>query len=317
MAVQIRDTSLIEGFKEILTEEDFELHERLKDEYLDNFLFDMPSIYEGFNYKVEEKDIVVTGYEPDAVKDGKLTIPMIFDGILYGEDGFKIGNDVLELDLGRTLVLGSEVFNGTALKSVTGKYLAKLGNNTFSNCVQLRDIDFPVLTSIGDETFKECNNLIKVVLPSLRVMGDGVFSGCEYLEECDVHGVRMAGGNTGRQEAPKSIFSECKRLAKLDISGALTLGERALYGCISLKELNLRLCRSFESYALGYCESLETLYLDNIMGFKESALEGCVSLSTINYYGPKNQWEDVMIESEVELNVLKNVTVNANYKDPE
>lgn len=317
MPVMITDASGIDKFKGVIDDSYFELHDKLRDEYLDNFMFDMPSIYDGFHYKVSEKDIIVTAYEPDKVENGKLTIPLVFDGIAQGEDGLQIGNEVQEIDLGRVLHLGIGVLNATPIRKITGKYLQILGQRALEHCPQLSEVDMPALVAADDLAFSHCTNLAKIVLPSLRNIGNEVFSDCSYLESCDIHGVRMAGGNTGRQEAPFGIFKGCKRLVNLDISGALCLGKGALYGCISLKELNLRLCRSFEEQSLAYCESLETLYLDNVMGFKEKALEGCVSLSTVNYYGDYNKWSDVMIESEVELNVLKNVTVNANYKDPE
>lgn len=298
-----------------LTEEMQELHENLKEQALENFFFDAPSIHEGFTYKVVESYLAVIDYDDSVVVDGKLVIPDIFDMLLPGDEGFKLRNNVKVLDLGRIRSVNDSQFMGSNLESVSGKYVQVIGNMAFRLCPSLRDVDFPSAVVMGCEAFSKCNNLIDVKFPSLRVVDDAVFAGCENLESCDIHGVRMSGGNTGRQKPPESVFEGCIRLKNLDISGALALGIRCLSGCISLTELNLRLCRVFESQALLNCENLHTIYIDNLIGLKSNSLSGCNSLANVNYYGNSERWSQVMIEDECELNVMKNAKITLDYKD--
>lgn len=300
-----------------LTAEIQELHDNLKEQALENFFFDTPSVYEGFTYKVIGDDLAVLEYEPDVVKDGKLVIPDVFDRLETDEERFKLNNDVTDIDLGTIGVVGKGMFMGTSLESVTGKYVQVVSEQAFKVCPNLRNVDLPNVIAIGQEAFLACKNLIELKFPSLRIVSDATFAHCENLESCDIHGVRMAGGNTGIKEAPESVFEGCIRLKNLDISGALILGVRCLAGCISLTELRVRLCRAFESQALIGCENLKSIYIDNLLGLKEKCLKGCDNLANVYYYGDRERWSQVMIEDECELNVMKQANIVLDYKDPE
>ncbi len=61
--------------------------------------------------------------------------------------------------------------------------ITKLGNDTFSNCNNLKNIILPdSLTEIGSGAFSECNNLTNIAFPkNLKYIGDQVFSYCSNL----------------------------------------------------------------------------------------------------------------------------------------
>lgn len=300
-----------------------QLYDKLKDEYFDNFIFDIPSVYEGFTYKVFGESLVVISFDDSVVVNGKLTIPVVFDSVDFRNElgvNILVGNrSVKEIDLGRITKVRERMFKScTNLESVTGNFVMELGANAFADCVTLREVSFPRLVYVGESSFEGDINLREVVLPEAKVVESRAFNKCSNLVKADLHGVRFMPNNySSNSKVPEAVFGECERLEEVDVSGAFVLGPNMFYGCASLKELRIPLARVLYEQALAGCLQLETLYLDNMSGFKEKSLLYCDCLKYINYYGPRERWNEILIEDMTELDVIKKAQVTLDYKDPE
>lgn len=287
-------------------------YEELKNKYFDNFLFDDFSIYENFYYEVVSTDLVAIGYTSQAIKDGKLEVPEVFDYIDFNrnidaDDIIQDGSGVTSINLGRMMLIPGKCFEGwLGLRDIVGNSVLQVGISAFENCISLRTVSFPVLSAVHDFGFKGCNNVLEFIFPNLRVIGEGAFNLCKNVKKMDIHNVR---------ELSVGALAECENLVDLDISGCISLGEESLAMCLSLQSLQLRLCRVFRKGALKGCASLHTLYLDNIMGMEEDSLSMCNNLHIINYYGTKERWEQLIVQSNTEVAVLRKANIMYDFKD--
>lgn len=295
-----------------LPEELKEKYEELKEAYFDNVLFDDPSIYEGIYYEVQGTSLVAIAYTQEVIKDGELNIPMIFDGVDFKKeinepDALNDGLGVIKVNLGRVITIPEKCFQGwNQLLEVVGNSAIVVNPWAFSDCLSLRSVVLPNLAVIAQGGFAKCNNVLELSFPKLRILDEGAFNECINLVKLDIHNVKSVS---------EGVCAKCEKLEEIDMSSCVTLGSEALALCTSLKKLNLRLCRVFEKGALRGCASLEVLYLDNIMGMHEESLSMCDNLSVINYYGTKERWEQLVVESNVEVDILRKVQMVYNYKD--
>lgn len=298
-----------------LPEELKEKYEELKSEYFDNYLFGDLSKYENFYYEVVGTDLVAVGYTNQAIKsNGALEIPEVFDYIDFtrkvdASDINQDGSGVTSINLGRMMIIPSDCFTGwLGLREVVGNSVLQVGSSAFENCLSLRTVTLPVLSAVDVFGFKGCSNVLEFIFPKLRVVGEGAFNLCKNVTKMDIHNVR---------ELSEGALAECENLVDLDISGCITLEKESLSMCVSLQSLNLRLCRIFRKGALKGCASLHTLYLDNIMGMEEDSLSMCSNLQLINYYGSKERWEQLIVESNTEVDVLRKAQMIFDFKDIE
>lgn len=301
--------------KSNLPEELKEKYEELKSEYFDNYLFGDSSKYENFYYEVVGTDLVAVGYTNKALKsDGTLEVPEVFDYIDFSRemdepDIIQNGSGVISVNLGRMMIIPKDCFIGwLSLREVVGNSVLQVGKSAFENCLSLRTVTFPVLSAVDAFGFKGCSNVLEFIFPKLRVVGEGAFNLCKNVRKMDIHNVK---------ELSIGALAECENLVDLDISGCVTLEEESLSLCLSLQILNLRLCRIFRKGALKGCAALHTLYLDNIMGMEENSLSMCNNLQLINFYGSKERWEQLIVESNTEVDILRKVQMIFDYKDIE
>lgn len=297
------------------TQEEQELYEKLKDEYFTNYMFDIPSVYNGFTYKVNPDGLEVVNFDNSALVNGCLSIPTVFSSIDTSE--FK-KDAIKEIDLGKVTNIYVDSFVGFVnLYKISGEYVRTINKSAFRNCYSLREFNFPSVVAIGEEAFSGCSNLLKVSLPSLSIIGDRAFYECVNLEEVDIHRAKMIIQRNNGLCSPKEVFKGCVKLSKVDISAANMLGEEMFSGCIALKELSIRLVRVIKAHALAYCESLDRIYIDNLLLLEKESLLGCTSLKEINYYGDSEAWSHVQVEDINEVDVCKGANIVLNYRDPE
>lgn len=92
-----------------------------------------------------------------------------------------MGNNLVYSEDGKIVigVIDKNITHITLPPNVVG-----IGNEAFSNCHNLIDIEFSTnLREIGFHSFWCCSSLAKVNLPdSLLIIGEGAFAGCKKLE---------------------------------------------------------------------------------------------------------------------------------------
>lgn len=112
------------------------------------------------------------------------------------------------------------------------RWVADVGNDTFSGCESLINIDTNHIVSFGDRSFMGCTSLERLdVMEGVSEIGDEAFAGCSSLASVDIpdaEGLCIGAG----------AFSGCDSLRSFSIDGDVTiLGDHAFSGCVSLSEL--------------------------------------------------------------------------------
>ena len=163
----------------------------------------------------------------------------------------------------------------------------------FDGCLRLETLNLSSFNagSVDDmgSMFEGCQSLKTISFPAVlntpKVTNfSGMFSDCRSLEGLDVSGF-----DTSAAKSLSSMFSGCTKLASLDVSNFDTLAATSLssmfYGCESLTSLDLS---SFDTSAADYQYGLSWF------------MDGCKSLRTVTL-GPKFSFEGAGLDRQCSL----------------
>ncbi len=142
-----------------------------------------------------------------------------------------------------------------------------IDEDCFSGDRTITSVTLPkTLAEIGENCFKNCTGLQTVVIPSeTTIVGKSAFEGCVSLKKIVL----------------KQFIDE-DQPGDEPMTGALTVGNRGFYNCISLKEIeNPTRLTTVGREAFKGCASLETLDVTGLAMSYDSAFEGCVSLTDL------------------------------------
>jgi hypothetical protein len=117
---------------------------------------------------------------------------------------------------------GSESF--TLISGISiGDCITSIGNNAFSGCTNLVNVDIPSgVTTIGDSAFRSCNNLTHVTFESvITSLGNWVFRNCPLLENVVIPNTITSIG--------QYAFYNCVNIGSVTIKATTppTIGSRA------------------------------------------------------------------------------------------
>lgn len=168
----------------------------------------------------------------------------------------------------------------------------------FSKCSGLEEIVIPAsVTGIGYCAFEKCSSLRRVVLPEgLTAIEQNTFDGCTALTGIDLPDSVASIGNTA--------FNNCKSmtgirwpsalstigqnafagsgLTEVTIDRAVTVGNSAFAGCLSLRTATLGASAVYRDYLFQNCTALETLTVgEGVTYLPYYALDGCSALTTL------------------------------------
>lgn len=108
----------------------------------------------------------------------------------------------------------------------------------------MTSVTFPVtIDNIPARAFWNCENLSTIDLSHCSVIGGGAFYNCVGLTAIKLLHVKEMGYTTSQdvyhQNFKVGSFMNCNNLTSVDLGSSLKLGERAFYGCTSLKKITL------------------------------------------------------------------------------
>lgn len=188
------------------------------------------------------------------------------------------------------------------LRSLTIKHLenAEIGNNAFSNCANLKSLEFPLaITRVGqfaflgtamtafdgsklkyidDNAFSDCMALSVFDLENnkeLTHIGAGAFSGCAFVDFFLPKQIN---------EISDSMFQGCDKLTGLTLGGDLNkIGNSAFSGCTALKQAPfLSQVTSIGTEAFSWCVLLESLdFSEELASIGERAFYGCKKITAV------------------------------------
>ena len=145
---------------------------------------------------------------------------------------------------------------------------------TAYKCAKIKKAYIDINGSIGDNAFSDCVNLSAVDIARVNDIGNDAFSGCTNLVSVDI----KAGNNIG-----ESAFSNCSSLKTLSLDNKIkSLGRSAFTNCRNLKQFVIPDSVTILNYdLLRDCSSLKSIRIHK--GIKEinQAFYGCTNLSTL------------------------------------
>ena len=168
---------------------------------------------------------------------------------------------------------------GAYAKIILPSTLIEIGDNAFSGCEHLIEMEIPEgVTSIGNSAFEGCRNLINLNIPeSVTNIGKSAFSGCENLKSMNIpEGVKKIGNDT---------FNYCKNLTSINIpEGVTSIGDSAFNYCQNLTSINIpEGVTGIGNYAFCSCTSLTSINIPpSVTSIGNYAFEGCRNLINLN-----------------------------------
>lgn len=158
---------------------------------------------------------------------------------------FLYCNKLSSIDLSTIESLGASCMSGTAIERVELPNLKSWDYSVFEECTKLKSVTFPVtIDNIPTRAFWNCKNLSTIDLSYCSIIGGGAFYNCTSLTELKLLNVKQTDWTTGYDnESCQSIkvgsFMNCNNLTSVDLGSIQKLGDRAFYGCTSLKKITL------------------------------------------------------------------------------
>lgn len=106
----------------------------------------------------------------------------------------------------------------------------------------------------------------------------------------------------------KDAFKDMTEITSVVLPSTVkSIGDKAFYGCSSLKSINLENVEMIGKASFGYCESLNDIHLGNSLeSIGTWAFEYCKLLSRITFNGTREQWNTVQKGKDWNLGVLNN-----------
>lgn len=158
---------------------------------------------------------------------------------------FSYCNKLSSIDLSTIESLGASCMNGTALERVELPNLKSWDYGVFEDCKKLKSVTFPIaIANIPGRAFWNCENLSTIDLSHCSIIGGGAFYNCTSLTNLKLLNVKQTDWTTGydsesSQSCKVGSFMNCNNLTSVDLGSIQKLGDRAFYGCTSLKKITL------------------------------------------------------------------------------
>ena len=222
--------------------------------------------------------------------------------VVIGPDISKVGwtdfdncPNLEEAVLGRDVsIIEKGAFkNCPSLRKINLENIKEIGESAFSGC-GFETLELPEgLESIGERAFGDNLALAKLRVPvSLREMGNYAFSGCEALARLELP--------EGLSALSYGAFSHCEALKTVTVPGSVKeLPDNIFYSCEGLETLYLSGgVESIGEYAFYLCYELRELHFPNTLrSIGSCAFDQSEKLSDVYFYGSKDEWNAVQIDS--------------------
>lgn len=218
--------------------------------------------------------------------------------------------------------IGASTFSDcTSLTNITlPSSITAIGEDAFSGCTSLTSFVIPNgVPSIGEDTFRNCYALTAITIPaSVTTIGYAAFEYCYNLSSVHYAGtpaqwkqIDIDSGNTALEQAYEgNPISSCGDNATWSIDNAGTLTIRGtgeitdtpwsdpmiLPYSVHIKNVVLEdgitgIC----SYAFDYTDIVSVTLPATLTHIDYSAFDGCSDLTTVNYAGSPEQWNNIKI----------------------
>lgn len=174
--------------------------------------------------KREDGGLIITSYKGTR---GEIVVPEKIGKSVVAEIGeYAFSPAASRISMEQKDFRRKEITRVTLPKTIT-----KIGNEAFSSCEALEEINFPEgLEEIGEAAFASCRKLTEISLPDSVKTIAKAFAGCLALRS-----VRLS---EGLPEIGDHAFSNCRALAEIKLpAGIQSVGVWAFARCVELVEI--------------------------------------------------------------------------------
>lgn len=136
----------------------------------------------------------------------------------------------------KVTAVAAKAFQGNAnmKKAVIGKYVLKLGANSFYNCKKLTTVVLGSgLTWIGKKAFYQCSALTKITIPvKVFAIGSKAFYGCRKLKSVTIKTAKLTSKNVGSK-----AFAKTSSKIKVKVPGKVSKRYQKLLPAKGMKQI--------------------------------------------------------------------------------
>lgn len=171
------------------------------------------------------------------------------------------------------------VFNSSALKSVTFTAASFIGTSAFASCYDLVSANFPSVKFIDGGAFSYCSSLKDIYFPVAERLSIGAFYRCSGLSSVEFPLVISAS---------HSVFDYCSNLVSVSFPELVSIGpitgtESGFFvGCSKLQDVYLPKLINVTRSMFYSCSSLVSIDLPVVTRIGYEAFRGCRSLYKIS-----------------------------------
>ena len=183
-----------------------------------------------------------------------------------------------------------------------------ISEGAFEGCSSLTEITIPASTKLVFDTFKGCSSLTAITVSE---------DNSDYADDSGVlHDktgttlLRCPPGKTGTYTVRSSVtsiksgaFEDCSRLVSIDLpDGLKEISVSTFSGCSGLTSMFVpEGVSSIGSFAFDKCNNLTVVHLPaSLTSIGIYAFSGCDSLRDVYFYGSREDWSAISIESNNE-----------------
>lgn len=189
------------------------------------------------------------------------------------------------------------------LETVTGNQnIVSIHQRAFTNCVKLKNVDFPSVKSIGYQVFQDCTSLDTVQMPMLEEIEYSAFYNCPNLQNYTFGPIK---------NVKSSAFYQVP-ITEIDLSQCQYIGDSAFYNC-PITNVDLGQCQSIGDSAFFNCP-LIGVNLQECTKIGQYAFSGTQIAGSVNIKGGESIEKFAFNNTKItELHVMTPRTTISSY----
>lgn len=172
----------------------------------------------------------------------------------------------------RIIGAGAFAYNQNVERITFPPTIESIAMGAFEQCIRLVTVEAPALQHVAERAFSGCTALESVDMPILTLLGHKAFANCSALKTVSLPSINIIGDET---------FEMCSSLYRVQLSDCIVqIGNRAFWGCTSLKELDIP------------CSVPPVLGEDVFLEVSTSEVRLIIPPKAENAYRGEDQWKD-------------------------
>ena len=213
--------------------------------------------------------------------------PCLMSGTRFGGDWPKTGkNKIVSIVLPNAATTMLSFNSISILAQIEGMYISTIDNNAFSNCIALKNVNFPAATEIGRDAFSNCIALKNVSFPAAASIREHAFYCCTALES-----ISFPAAASIREHA----FYCCTALKSVSFPASASLDSEPFYDCPLLASIDImgsgrlsvieagKILVKDNSVLVAYPSASGSITVDSVRSIGESAFSGCAALKCVSF----------------------------------